>query len=172
MFLEILEDIQNLWNTISPYLAGITIGGIVSCFFYAFFSAGIKKWINKIQIGDMVEKTVDESMERIKDLSINVQLQPLVNEALQDITKQVIETNKKAYEDVMNKVNNLIECFGKLATYFDNSIAVPQEVKDDLHNAIDNAKQLGIEAPKEEIIVKPLIEDTKKQKKQATTNVR
>lgn len=173
MIFTFVEEIQALWNTISPYLAGITIGGIISCLFYAFFSGSIKKFINKIQIGDMIQKTIDGTMERVKDLTISVELQPLVATELDRIKYEVSESNKELFYDVMNKMDNLINCFEKLAVYFDNSIGVPQEAKDDLHNAIDEAKQTTKSLEQETITVKPLIvDDTKKSKKQNTTNVR
>ena len=173
MFLTFVEEIQKLWNVVSPYLTGITIGGIVSCFFYAFFSGSIKKFINKISIGDMIDKTVDESMNRIKTLTISLELQPLVAEELEKIEKRVEETNQKAYEKVLQSNAQLIECFGKLASYFDSSIAVPQEIKDDLHLAIDNAKE-NVAPTKEEIIVKPIIVNEEKKSKKAniSSNVR
>lgn len=170
MFLGIVENIQALWDKVSPYLAGITLGGIVSCFFYAFFSGSIKKFINKISIGDMVEKTVDESMERIKTLAITLELQPLVAEELERIQKQVIEANQKAYEKVLESNAQLIDCFGKLASYFDNSIAVPQEIKDDLHLAINEAKENVNPNTETTIDVKPIIVDKKQAKKKETTS--
>ncbi len=168
MFLGIVENIQALWDKVSPYLAGITLGGIVSCFFYAFFSGSIKKFINKISIGDMVEKTVDESMERIKTLAITLELQPLVAEELDRIQKQVIEANQKAYEKVLESNAKLIDCFGKLASYFDNSIAVPQEIKEELHLAISEAKE-NVAPTETTIDVKPIIVDKKQAKKKETT---
>lgn len=174
MFLGIVENIQALWDKVSPYLAGITLGGIVSCCFYAFFSSSIKKFINKISIGDMIDKTVDKSMERIKTLTISVELQPLVAEKLEEIQKQTIETNRIAYEQVLESNAKLIDCFGKLASYFDNSIAVPQEIKDDLHLAISEAKE-SLNPKTETIDVKPIIVDKKQAKKKDTktsSNVR
>lgn len=170
MFLDVLQDLQGLWDKIAPYMTGITIGGIVSCLFYAFFSGSIKKFINKISIGDMIEKTVDESMERIKDLSINVELQPLVAEELNKITNQVQTYLEKTNNDVIDKMNKLIECFGKLAAYFDNSIAVPQEIKDELHIAIDEAKETKETITNTDIEVKPLMVDKKQAKKLAKEN--
>jgi hypothetical protein len=108
MFLDILQDLQALWDKIAPYVSGITIGGIVSCFFYAFFSGSIKKFINKISIGDMVDKTVDTSMERIKELSINVELQPLVADELQKITKQVETYLENTQKELLDKTTKLI----------------------------------------------------------------
>ena len=170
MFLGILENIQALWDKVAPYLTGITIGGIVSCFFYAFFSGSIKKFINKISIGDMIDKTVDESMEKIKTVTISMELQPLVAQELEKIITKVEESNQKAYNKVIESNAKLIECFGKLASYFDSSIAVPQEIKDDLHLAIDEAKN-NIQPPKEEIVIKPIIVEDKKTKKKETTTI-
>lgn len=174
MFLEIVENIQSLWDKVSPYLAGITLGGIVSCFFYAFFSGSIKKFINKISIGDMVEKTVDESMERIKTLTLTLELQPLVAEELEKIEKRVEDANQKAYEKVIESNAKLLIAFDKLASYFDNSIAVPQEVKDDLHKTILEAKE-NIQPTEETIEITPIIVDKKQAKKKenkAASNVR
>ena len=172
MVLTLLEDIQALWDKVYPYLTGITLGGIVSCLFYAFFSGSIKKFINKIQIGDMVEKTVDKTMDRIKTITITTELQPLVAEELNKIETSVEKGNEKTFENLETKMNGLIECVGILASFFENSISIPQEVKDKMKEAIDNAKSIGYKPIKEEIIVKPLIEDSPKQKKHNSTNVR
>ena len=170
MFLDILQDLQAIWDKIAPYMTGITIGGIVSCLFYAFFSGSIKKFINKISIGDMIDKTVDESMERVKDLTISVELQPLVANELEKITKQIDTYLEETNKQVLDKTNKLIECFGKLAAYFDNSIAVPQEIKDDLHLAIEDAKETTSTIENTTIEVKPLIVDKKVAKKLAKEN--
>ena len=115
-------------------------------------------------------------MERIKELSINVELQPLVADELQKITKQVETYLENTQKELLDKTPKLIDCFGKLAAYFDSSIAVPQEIKDDLHLAIEDAKTTKETITNTEIIAKPLIEDklTKKQIKQLnkTSNVR
>ena len=170
MFLDVLQDLQALWDKIAPYVSGITIGGIVSCLFYAFFSGSIKKFINKISIGEMVDETVDKSMERIKDLSISVELQPLVAQELDKITEKVDIYLERTNKEVIGKVDKLIECFGKLAAYFDNSIAVPQEIKDELHIAIEEAKETKETIVNTEIEVKPLMVDKKQAKKLAKEN--
>lgn len=174
MILTFVEELQNVWNIISPYLTGITLGGIISCFFYAFFSGSIKKFINKIQIGDMVEKTVNETMEQIKDVAISIDLQPLIETELKKVVNVVDEKIQQAYETNNAKCDAIINCFEKLACYFDNSIGVSQENKEALHNAIDEAKNINKTETIESIDVKPIIVDKKlvKSQKKTTTNVR
>lgn len=177
MFLNVvIENIQKVWNIISPYLAGITIGGIVSSCFYALFSGSIKKFINKIQIEKIVKDTVDSTTEQIKGIAISIELQPLVQDELSKIVKVIDERTEKQLQLVEEKTNRLIDCFDKFTAYFDNSIAVPQEVKDDLHKALAEAK--GLEKPDttQVIDVKPLIEKKKSKNiidtSNQTTNVR
>lgn len=169
---SITENIQKVWNIISPYLAGITIGGIVSAFFYAVFSGSIKAFINKINIEKIVDTTVNTTMEQIKDVTVNVELKPLVENELKAITKEVnekVENKLAIYEE---KINTLIVCFDKLATYFDNSNAIPLETKQDLHNTINQALDIKQDDEISVINVKPVIVADKKAKKKANTNLR
>ena len=173
MILGVIENIQKVWNIISPYLAGITIGGIVSAFFYAVFSGSIKAFINKVNIEKIVDTTVNATMEQIKDVSVSVELKPLVENELKVITKEVNEKVEKELAIYEEKINTLILCFDKLATYFDNSNAIPLETKQDLHNTINQALNIKQENADTTISVKPIIIENKKAKKKFNnSNVR
>ena len=173
MFLTTMENLQKIWNIISPYLAGITIGGIVSACFYAIFSGSIKAFINRVNIEKIVDTTVNSTMEQIKDVSVSVELQPLVENELKVITKEVnekVETKLALYEQ---KIDNLIIVVDKLATYFDNSNAIPQETKQDLHDTIKKALDIKDNETTNVIEVKPVIVENKKAKKKFNnTNLR
>ena len=173
MFLTTMENLQKIWNIISPYLAGITIGGIVSACFYAIFSGSIKAFINRVNIEKIVDTTVNATMEQIKDVSVDVELQPLVENELKVITKEInekFETKIALYEQ---KIDNLIIVVDKLATYFDNSNAIPQETKQDLHDTIKKALDIKDNETNNVIEVKPVIVENKKAKKKFNnTNLR
>ena len=132
----------------------------------AYSEAAIRKFIQKIQVGEIVQKVVDDTMENIKGVAIQIELQPLITTELEKITKQVDEKLELAYEKNNDKLDKVIECFEKLACYFDNSIGVSQEAKDNLHSAINEAK--GIADTKENIDdpidVTPIIVDRKNKK--------
>lgn len=173
MFLGIVAQFQRLWEIVSPYLAGITLGGIISCFFYAFFSGSIKKFINKIQLGDIVNQTVDTSMDKIKNVAIQVELQPIIEKELDKVNQYCKEEIEKNFAITKNVCNQMISCFENLAKYFDNSIGVSQEVKDNLYNAIEEAKQISVVEKPQVIEVTPIIIDKKtKSNKAKSTNVR
>ena len=99
-----------------------------------------------------------------------------MQDELSKIVKVIDERTEKQLQLVEEKTNRLIDCFDKFTAYFDNSIAVPQEVKDDLHKALAEAK--GLEKPDttQVIDVKPLIEKKKSKNiintSNQTTNVR
>ena len=172
MILGVMETIQKAWNIIAPYLTGITIGGIVSALFYAIFSGSIKAFINRINIDKVVNDTIDSTMNKVKGLTINVELEPLVADKLNDIETHINNELDSVLKTTTKKVNMLIECVGKLATYFDNSIAIPEETKKELHELVDKA--LEIDKPKQETVieVKPVIVEKKKSKNIIKTNVR
>lgn len=168
-----MENLQKIWNIISPYLAGITIGGIVSACFYAIFSGSIKAFINRVNIEKIVDTTVNASLDQIKDVSVSVELQPLVENELKVITKEInekFETKIALYEQ---KIDNLIIVVDKLATYFDNSNAIPQETKQDLHDTIKKALDIKDNETNNVIEVKPVFVENKKAKKKFNnTNLR
>lgn len=172
MIFTMMETLQKAWNIIAPYLTGITIGGIVSALFYAIFSGSIKAFINRINIEKVVNDTIDSTMQKVKGLTINVELEPLVAEKLNAIEETINAKLETVLKDNTEKTNKMIECFGKLATYFDNSVAIPEETKKELHDMVNEALEIGKEKQDEIIEVKPVIVEKKKSKNIIKTNVR
>jgi hypothetical protein len=80
---------------------------------------------------------------------------------MKKINEHSTEVLKKELKEVKERYNKLIEIITKLAAYFDNSIGVPEEKKEDLKKALNGAVECPTTA--ESIVVEDLPKgDTKK----------
>ena len=176
-----MEWLNNLWNTIAPYVSGISIAGILSAVIYGVLRGAFNKTISKINVKDISEKATEKGIEKIKEVSFKQSIQPLVESELKKITEQANAYIKDELNEVNENYKNLIACIEALAKYFDNSIGVPQSAKDELKEKIAIAKNeekdvvsnlseditVKIEAPIVEEKVEPQVENTPKKKAKA-----
>lgn len=174
-----MEWLNNLWNTIAPYVSGISIAGILSAVIYGVLRGAFNKTISKINVKDISEKATEKGIEKIKEVSFKQSIQPLVESELKKITEQANAYIKDELNEVNENYKNLIACIEALAKYFDNSIGVPQSAKDELKEKIAIAKDqekdvvsnlsedisVKIETPVVEESVEPKAENPKKKAK-------
>ena len=66
MILTIMTTLKGIWTNIAPYVAGISIGGIVSCGFYCLFKFGFTKTLNKIDTAKMKADTIEAAKKEVK----------------------------------------------------------------------------------------------------------
>ena len=176
-----MEWLNNLWNTIAPYVSGISIAGILSAVIYGVLRGAFNKTISKINVKDISEKATEKGIEKIKEVSFKQSIQPLVESELKKITEQANAYIKDELNEVNENYKNLIACIEALAKYFDNSIGVPQSAKDELKEKIAIAKNeekdvvsnlseditVKIETPIVEEKVEPQVENAPKKKAKA-----
>ena len=176
-----MEWLNNLWNTIAPYVSGISIAGILSAVIYGVLRGAFNKTISKINVREISDKATEKGIEKIKEVSFKQSIQPLVESELRKITEQANGYIESELKEVNENYEKLIACIEALAKYFDNSIGVPQSAKDELKERIASAKKedkdvvsnlsedisVKIEAPVVEEKVEPQVENAPKKKAKA-----
>ena len=139
-----IESIQQIWDTIAPYVTGTTIGSIVMIAVTTIIKSAIAKLGKKqdeVFSSKVVAKEVSNEMkDEIKNISFEQTIQPLVESELKKVTEAANEYVKQQLKETQEGYNKLLNCLEKLSAYFDNSIGVPDEAKAELKQAIEDAK--------------------------------
>ena len=139
-----IESIQQIWDTIAPYVTGTTIGSIVMIAVTTIIKSAIAKLGKKqdeVFSSKVVAKEVSNEMkDEIKNISFEQTIQPLVESELKKVTEAANEYVKQQLKETQDGYNKLLNCLEKLSAYFDNSIGVPDEAKAELKQAIEDAK--------------------------------
>lgn len=156
--------LNEIFNYALPIGGGLAVGTIVTIIAKAVFGGAIKKIVSKIDIEKIEKKAVDNGIDKLKTVSFKQSIQPLVTSELQKVTETVlgkVDEKLSVVDDGFYKVVDILE---KLSAYFDNSIAITDERKEELRNAIKEAK---IGAVKEETIL--LVENDETEEKKEET---
>lgn len=139
-----IESLQQIWDTIAPYVTGTTIGSIVMIAVTTIIKSAIAKLGKKqdeVFSSKVVAKEVSNEMkDEIKNITFEQNIQPLVKSELKKVTEEANAYLKQQLKETQEGYNKLINCLEKLAAYFDNSIGVPDEAKAELKQAIEEAK--------------------------------
>lgn len=160
-----MEEILNqIWQFAGTILGSVTLGGIFSAIFYGVLKGAFSKTVNKIDYEGIAEKATEKGIDKIKEVSFKQTIQPIAESELKKITEQANEYIDKALKETNENYNKLVDVIESLASYFDNSIGVPEEKIKELHESIEKAK-----TP----IVKPIeikYEEVKEEKENEPTN--
>lgn len=138
------EILQEIWNTIAPYVAGGTLGSTILVSVVLILRAaickkidGVKESVNNKVIANDVSKDL---LEKIKNISFEQDIQPIVQSELKKVTEEANTYLKQQLKETQEGYNKLVNCVEKLAMYFDNSIGVSDEAKAELKSAIELAR--------------------------------
>lgn len=135
-----METLNAIWQAIYPYVAGVSVTGILSAVIYGCLKGAFSKTISKVNVEKICEDATSKGIDKVKEVSFKQSIQPLCESELKKITEQANDY-MKAYLDEMNKkYDQLIEIIEKLSAYFDNSIGVSDTAKEDLKDSINKAK--------------------------------
>lgn len=140
-----MDVLNQIWQAVAPYLAGISVSGIISAVIYGCLKGAFNKTISKLNVekivNDATEKSVEKGIDKVKKISYEQSIQPLVESELKKIDEYAAKEFKKELEEVKGSYDKLLVVLEKLASYFDNSIGVSEESKAELHKAIEDAKR-------------------------------
>lgn len=152
-----MEILNTIWVWVLTILGSISFGSIF--LFVAKLSIGgqVKKLIAKINVKEIADQATEKGVAKVKKISFNHNIQPLVESELVKINEKSTEVLKKELADVQKKYDNLIVIMEKLSAYFDNSIGVAEEKKADLKKAIADAKNDPITA--ESIVIDEFVDE-------------
>ncbi len=158
-----MEKLNEIWQLIAPYVTGISVSGIIAAVIYGCLKGAFSKTINttvgKINVEKISEQATDKGIEKIKNISFTQSIQPLVESELKKITEAANQYINTALNKTQEQYTKLITVLQALAAYFDNSIGVSEEAKQQLRTAIESAESLKIKPETvENIIVEEVAE--------------
>ena len=159
-----MEFLNQLWQQIPPYLAGVSGCCILTAVISKVVIAGFEKLRKNIDIDATVQKCLDKTIEKTKEISFKQSIQPLVESELRKITEETGRYVEKYCGASDEKLAQIVKVLEKFSAYFDNSIGIPDSAKQELKDAIAEAK--GLPTSVETVIVdKPTEEPTKTEPK-------
>lgn len=135
-----METLNAIWQAIYPYVAGVSVTGILSAVIYGCLKGAFSKTISKVNVEKICEDATSKGIDRVKEVSFKQSIQPLCESELKKITEQANEYMKSYLDEMNRKYDQLIEIIEKLSAYFDNSIGVSDTAKEDLKDSINKAK--------------------------------
>lgn len=144
-----MNFLEIAWNYTLPVLGGVTIGSIVVFIVVLFLKSFVTKTVSKIDIEGIEKKAVEKGVDKIKNISITQNIQPILESGLMRVEERANEHIRSAFCEVTNGYKNIAVCLANLAAYFDNSIAVSDEAKERLKKSIEVALGECKEEPKE-----------------------
>lgn len=135
-----METLNAIWQAIYPYVAGVSVTGILSAVIYGCLNGAFSKTISKVNVEKICEDATSKGIDRVKEVSFKQSIQPLCESELKKITEQANDYMKSYLDEMNKKYDQLIEIIEKLSAYFDNSIGVSDTAKEDLKDSINKAK--------------------------------
>ncbi len=163
-----MVEITNLWATISPYvMTGLTILSNIAI--VLGFAVSIKRLVAKNDIKASEDRIASKVTEKVGNVSLTQNIQPIVESKMVEIEEKALDKMKEKMEEQNKQYLAMLKVLEGLAAYFDNSRGVPDEAKEKLKTAIEEAKT---ELKKdEEVKAKIIIEEPKKEVKKAENRV-
>lgn len=168
-----MEFLNEIWVWIVGAVGGLSITGIISAIIYGALKGGFNRAIAKINVADIADKATEKGIEKVKSISFTQSIQPLVESELKKVTEQANKYIENALQQAQENYMKLLKVLEKLSAYFETSVYVSEDTKNELKQAIEEA---GIETPDniQEIKVfeaeEPIIEEPVKTIKRKTVS--
>lgn len=147
MILTIMTTLKGIWTNIAPYVAGISIGGMVSCGFYCLFKFSFNKALNKIDTNKMENKCINAAKQEVKETTFKVSIQPIVQSEIKKATEEITEYSKKellkSNNDLSQRLDKLTNVVIALGNYFDDSIGVSDTKKQAFKEAVNELNDIS-----------------------------
>lgn len=156
-----MEIFNEIWGWLVATLGGVSITGIISAVICGCLKGAFNKTISKINVEKIAQDATEKGVEKVKKISFTHSIQPLVESELKKINEQSVEVLKQSLAEVASQYNKVILIFEKLSAYFDNSIGVSDNAKEELKQAISEAKNEPTTA--ESVVDDEIVEPTPKQ---------
>ena len=155
-------------NDVNNALSGISIGSIVTAVVVAIIRKETAKVANKVEDKQTKIDIANGVIDGIKDTKIGVSIMPIVKSEiikLGEISNAHNEKREKLQDERYAAIIRLLEC---QAEYFNNSVGVADDAKQNMQDALCAAKELVKVLPKE---IPAVIEVELKEEKEETTIV-
>ena len=160
------ETWARLKEVIGVSLSAI-IGAIVIVAVKYITNKGFEKFDKANNPNAIAKDIKDGVLEGISNSALDVNMKPLMASQYREMSEQVYADLKKENELLKKMVYASVDCIEKLGAYFDCSVAVGDEAKQEFKDTIANAKALFNEPTQEvkatiEVVAEPTKETSKK----------
>ena len=135
-----MEVLNELWTWVASIVGGVSLAGIVTTVIYGALKGAFNRTISKINVEKIADEATEKGVERVKKVSFSHSIQPLVESELKKINEKATEVLETKLAEVNDNYSRLVVCLEKLSAYFDNSIGVTDKAKEEMKEALANAK--------------------------------
>lgn len=153
-----MEILNQVWVWLVSSIGGISVAGIITAIIYGSLKGAFNKAISKINVEKISEQATEKGIERVKKITFTHSIQPIVESELKKVNEYSVEILKTYMEETAKKYENVLNVLDKLSAYFDNSIGVSENAKNELKQAIAEAKNEPITV--ESVVVDENIKET------------
>lgn len=157
-----MEYLNSIWEYILPYLP-IVINAFVS----GVVTIGVKKIVDKklstIDAKQVADEATSACLERIKDVSFEHSIKPLVESELIKVREEAKKIVKDEVKEIIKGNNDIIAILQALKTYFDDSAFIGQDKKDNVQAIINGTKEKVLTPIESKIVIQE--EETKSEEK-------
>lgn len=140
-------------------IGGTTVGGIIVGIVIACVKGLSKRVLAKLNVKQIAQDTVNETVGQVKKVVMTHSIQPLVNSEMEKVNEKVDKRLIELCERVDKRLDKIVNIQEKFYAYFDDSM-VSEDKKKALKEAIEDAKQGVVEI--ESVIVEESIKTDEK----------
>ena len=145
-----MEILNTIWQYVLPIGGGVTLGALIIGILVPVVRGTVSKLIDRINVEKIEEKAVNAGVEKIKTMSFKQSIAPLVKSELVKVVEVVDDKINEKLDEVDKRYAQIVNILAKLSAYFDNSIAVSEDAKQELRDALADAAKTSYNA--EEVI--------------------
>lgn len=141
-----MEILNTIWQYVLPIGGGVTLGALIIGILVPVVKGTVSKLIDRINVEKIEEKAVNAGVEKIKTVSFKQSIAPLVKSELVKVVEVVDDKINEKLDEVDKRYAQIVNILAKLSAYFDNSIAVSEDAKQELRDALADAAKTSYNA--------------------------
>lgn len=143
-------DINAIWEAIKPYFTAGTIATAIGTIIGVITKHNLVKKLEEIDFKKTEEEVVASGIKKVKEITYKCDITPIVESKLADIQQKALLAVREQVAVMQAQYANMLAVLKGIASYFDDSIAISEERKEELREVIANAES---ELPQVETIV-------------------
>ena len=147
-----MEYLNIIWGYILPYLP-VVISAIVSGVITIIIKKIVDKKLSTIDAEKVANQATDACLNKIKDVSFEHSIKPLVDSELIKVREESKQIVKNEVKSIVKGNNDIIAILQSLKTYFDDSAFISQDKKDNVQAIIDNSKEKVVEPVESKVVI-------------------
>lgn len=147
-----MEYLNTIWAYILPYLP-LVISTVVSTVVTIIIKKIVNKKLDTIDTEKVANQATDACLNKIKDVSFEHSIKPLVESELVKVREEAKLIVKDEVKSIVKGNNDIIAILQSLKTYFDDSAFISQDKKDNVQAIIDGTKEKVVEPVTSKVVV-------------------